>query len=109
MFKLHLAARWLAARLALAAVLGSAPARPLCADPRQDARAAQTEAELALERHDLDRRRRRGDRAALAEIAEWAAEEPRDARLAVLHGLALSDAGRWKEAREAAERACASA
>lgn len=105
MFKFHLAARWLAARLALAAVLGSALARPLSAEPRQDPVAAQTEAELALERHDLDRRRRRGDRAALAEIAEWAAEEPQDARLAVLHGLALSDAGRWKEAREAAERA----
>ena len=105
MFKFHLAARRLAPRLALCAFLGFAIAGPTSAEPRQDPVDAETEAELALEREDLDRRRRRGDRAALAEIAEWAAEEPQDARLAVLLGWALRDAGRWKEAREAAERA----
>ncbi|MFM7297418.1 MAG: hypothetical protein ACKO4Q_09375 [Planctomycetota bacterium] len=109
MFKFHLAVRWLTPlltpSLALCAVLAGALAERAAAAPRQDSGAAETEAELELERADLDRRRRRGDRAALAEIAEWAAEEPQDTRMAVLAGLALRDAGRWRDARLAAERA----
>ena len=70
--------------------------------PAQD---SETEQELALERDDLDRRRRRGDRGALSELAEWVGEEPEDARLAVLYARALRDAGRWSEAAKAAERA----
>ena len=102
MFKFHLAARALGCLMALCALIASAAARGLQEPAEPD---AEVEAELELERSDLDRRRRRGDRAALAELAEWAAEEPQDARLQTLAGLALRDSGRWREARKAAERA----
>lgn len=100
MFKFHLARGPLGLLLALLSSVG-----PALAGAAQETADAEVQAELELERADLERRRRRGDRAAQAEIAEWAAEEPQDARLQTMAGLALRDAGRWSDARKAAERA----